>query len=185
MEDFLSFIVVIIVLVASLSSAAKKKKTDKTHKNSAFEPHAARRPAPVQSAAMPHENAADNTFTADNKAFSADDAATWTDRVNEEAHRGQRGELHPTERVLSSRLADIALEKNNAEGNDPCHAYMLDDPSLPSCADEMDHDYDASAAAAFGDQESASISQNELLRGVVMAEILTRPAKRRPVWRHS
>ncbi len=89
----------------------------------------------------------------------------WEDERAFSGHRGKSGELHPTERSALS-FAQMAPQMGN-EGEDACHAYMLNDSALPICPDEE-------AEAAFAPDDV----QSELVRGVIMAEILQRPAVR-------
>ena len=90
------------------------------------------------------------------------------------AHRGADGTLHPTERHLHASAAPslLTMEGNLAEGTDPCHEYMLDDPVLPECED---------LAPSMPDEAPSlplSFTRDSMVNAVVMSEILNRKSRR-------
>lgn len=172
-------IVIIAIIYAVINGAMKKNAEQK--KRAQQQQNRAAAPGPAASAA-PHQRissmeGASSGAPSGRSAAPADDS-TWTDRVNEEVHRGTSGELHPTERRMEPRLdsARMTSPVMDDEGEDACHAYMLDDEALPGCIDDMpEHDYDAPRT-----EGGASLfTGSDILRGVVMSEILNRPGQRK------
>ncbi len=141
--EFLLQIALIIGIISFISKASRKK--------------AAKKRPPVRQTPK-----AQPTQTGKVEEQSADG---WEDERAFSGHRGRLGELHPTERSTLS-FEQTAAQIGN-EGEDACHAYMLNDSALPLCPDEK-----AETAFAPGDVQS------ELVRGVIMAEILKRPTVR-------
>ena len=62
-----------------------------------------------------------------------------------------------------------------AEGEDPCHAGSA--PDAPETAD-MDNMQDMDSAYAYDPQQDKQALMQDMLRGVIMSEILTRPCDR-------
>lgn len=210
MEGFLP-VLIIFIIYAFIGSSMKKKaeQTKQAQRRQAAAPaHEADKhtPQPPQQKVSGMDDAAGDDFAwADQAApeqegdFStpqaphqkisameaaAGDDSTWTDRVNAEVHRGENGTLHPTERKMTSRLDTSRMDSPvmNDDGGDACHAYMLDDEALPGCIEDMpEHDYDAPRTEG----EFSSLTREDILRGVVMSEILTRPGQRRMARRRS
>ncbi len=139
--EFLLQIALIIGIISFISKASRKK--------------AAKKHPPVRQTPKAQP--------AQTEKIEEQSADGWEDERAFSGHRGKSGELHPTERSALS-FAQTAAQMGN-EGEDACHAYMLNDSALPACPD-------AEAASAPGN------AQSELVRGVIMAEILKRPAVR-------
>lgn len=175
MEGFLP--VIVIFIIYAFIGGSMKKKAEQTKQAQRRQTAASTQETGVHTTQAPHQKISSMD------AATGDDS-TWTDRVNAESHRGENGALHPTERKMTSRLDTSRMTSPvmNDDGGDACHAYMLDDEALPGCIEDMpDHDYDA----PHMEGEFSSLTREDILRGVVMSEILARPGQRRTAWRRS
>lgn len=74
----------------------------------------------------------------------------------------------PTKPMRPRLESPIAQGAPTDEGEDPCHAYMLDEQP----ASRSDRE------AGEGEGEEPSESASQLVRGVIMGEILRRPERR-------
>ena len=155
------FVLFLIYLFFGMAGSSKNKKNKQKQRPAAQAP---RKPAPrPQPARQP---------SAEKKkaAVKAPEPPT----ADPAPHRGADGTLHPTERHLhaSSAPSLLTMEGNLAEGTDPCHEYMLDDPVLPECED---------LAPSMPDETPSlplSFTRDSMVNAVVMSEILNRKSRR-------
>lgn len=160
MEDFFGIIIVLVLYFAAVGSirkSARRKRGDKKR--------AARRPqfeAAFEEAAGKKAAGAERAVLKDVRQTLAQAARS----AAPECAAAKREQDCQTSRL---HLHDVTQEEMDAagEGEDPCHGGHAPEPAPAQTAD------------LFVDvQEEEALSQ-DVLRGVIMSEILTRPCERR------
>ena len=149
MGEMLRYLLVAAFFVTVEVIAVGKKKK----KRPAAKLHESKRAAPPE---MP-QNQADETVRKHARALEqADEADEFDDPCEQEAE--PRIHLHH---------ADEQAMEQAGEGEDPCHAGAA--PMQPQTEDAYEPTEEDTRRAAF---------QSDVLRGVIMSEVLTRPSER-------
>jgi len=161
-DDIISLIVVFIIYLVSAGSGKKKRRKNKERRRRAFEQMRRRQeeasapPQSVQSA--PQKRAQDSRKTAIQQELEA------------------RGAAQPCSDAQRIHLHEVSQQQMNAaaEGEDPCHHGE----ASPLLEEETD--------SPIYDEQTGKNRQamaQDVLRGVIMSEILTRPSERRRIQR--
>lgn len=161
MDIFVVFCLVALV-VTSLNSKAKQAMKQGQTRKTTFDERGDQQPPKPEP--KPHVQSAPKPVQSMSKPAPAGSAQ----------HRGVDGRLHATDRLVGSRLEDIAKHRPKRlseaqNGEDPCHEYMLDNKNLPLREDTLAVDAQPAAQLNITD---------DVVRGVIWAEIMTRPAQR-------
>ncbi|MBQ8081989.1 MAG: hypothetical protein IJ240_08855 [Clostridia bacterium] len=159
---------IFVALIARMVSQGKKKAAHPTGK--AVHPASKAGAATAKASPKPQEKPVPQRVTPLHELAekSHELSASWSEEGGGPTHRGKDGTLHPTERRPLSPGQAEALH----EGDDPCHAYMLDDSVLPVCPD--DEESAAPTEAGF----SLAFTADSVVNGVIMSEILNRKKRR-------
>lgn len=169
--DALVFIIAIVWAIFSLAQKSQKKQKKRTPQAAARRPEAPKRPAAAQSAGerqrMPDGSmeATSGEGTEDKRKKHGAKAPAKSEQPGRNARPVREAQTMLPPRPASVTAMQTAMAAA-AEGEDPCHEEMLaphSDRRSPSPLDAPDE----------------SERAQDLLRGVIFAEILTRPADRR------
>lgn len=182
MEDFIGLVVVILYFVIALAVGGKKKK------RSANQLKKARRAAIEKAfeqafSSMQDQRTGEDTMSmepeqmtpelaqeGEGALFSKPEqmALEFAQEGEDPCHSDMLGEERPAMRAVNVSQATLAQA---AEGEDPCHIGGTKDMDEPNSA------YTSEVSPLFDTDDREALAQ-DILRGVIMSEILARPCER-------